>query len=74
MTMFGTVALGLMWLKMMKVATSKLDSSEGDAAFLNSKIAHGNFWAQKMLPDTASLLVKIQAGSDVLMELDASAF
>jgi acyl-CoA dehydrogenase len=63
-----------MWLKMMKVATSKLDSSEGDAAFLNSKIAHGNFWAQKMLPDTASLLVKIQAGSDVLMELDASAF
>lgn len=74
MTMFGTVALGLMWLKMMKVAKSKLDSSEGDADFFSAKITHGNFWAQKMLPDTASLLIKIQAGGDVLMELDASSF
>ena len=58
----------------MKVAKSKLDSSEGDADFFSAKIAHGNFWAQKMLPDTASLLIKIQAGGDVLMELDASSF
>jgi len=74
MTMFGTVTLGFMWLKMMKIARTKLDTAQGDAEFFNSKLAHGNFWAQKMLPDTASLLVKIQAGGDVLMEMDASSF
>ncbi|MEH6548895.1 MAG: acyl-CoA dehydrogenase C-terminal domain-containing protein [Pseudomonadales bacterium] len=74
MTLFGTVSIGFMWLKMMSIASTKLIAGEGSADFYQKKIIHGNFWAQKMLPDTASLLVKIQAGGDVLMELDASGF
>lgn len=74
MTMFGTISLGFMWLKMMKVAKAQLDAGTGNREFLKRKMAHGNFWAQKMLPDTAGLLEKIQSGGDVLMELDASNF
>ncbi|MFT7130730.1 MAG: alkylation response protein AidB-like acyl-CoA dehydrogenase [Gammaproteobacteria bacterium] len=74
MTMFGTVSLGFMWLKMMNVAQSHLDAGTGNTEFLKRKVAHGNFWAQKMLPDTASLLDKIKTGGDVLMELEASSF
>ena len=74
MTMFGTVSLGFMWLKMMSVAQLQLEAGTGNSDFLKRKMAHGNFWAQKMLPDTASLLDKIKAGGDVLMELEASSF
>jgi len=74
MTMFGTISLGFMWLKMMKIAQTQLDAGTGNAQFLSKKMAHGNFWAQKMLPDTASLLEKIQSGGDVLMVMDASSF
>ena len=74
MTMFGITSLGFMWIKMMKVAMDKLDAGEGNADFYKSKLAHGNFWAQKIMPDTAALLEKIQAGGDVYMELDAANF
>lgn len=74
MTMFGAISLGFMWLKMMKIAQAKLDAGTGNTQFLNNKMAHGNFWAQKMLPDTSALLEKIQSGGDVLMAMEASSF
>ncbi len=75
--MFGLVALGYMWAQMAKVAAEKLaDGGEDGAggAFYRRKLVTAQFFMERMLPDTSSLLAKVTAGSATLMELEAEAF
>lgn len=73
---FGLVAMGWMWLKMVKVAQDKLkaDSNSPQAVFYKAKLSTARFFIQKLLPQTDTLAKTIQAGSGVLMELEAEAF
>ncbi|TNE38628.1 MAG: acyl-CoA dehydrogenase [Alphaproteobacteria bacterium] len=72
--MFGTVALGLMWGRMAKVALAKLAAGEGNPDFYKGKIVRARFWAERALPDTASQLMRATAGANNLMELAEDAF
>lgn len=72
--LFGLVALGWMWLRMVKAAQAKLAAGEGDAAFLEAKIRTARFYMTKLLPQTNALFVIIMAGSSPLMEMDEAAF
>lgn len=72
--LFGLVALGWMWLKMVKAAQTKLEAGEGDAAFLEAKIRTARFYTAKLLPQTNALFITIMAGSKPLMEMEEAAF
>lgn len=72
--LFGLVALGWMWLKMVKAARAKLDAGEGNAAFYNSKLKTARFYMAKLLPQTNALFITIMAGAKPLMELEDAAF
>jgi hypothetical protein len=74
MHLFGLVALGYMWCRMVEAANAKLASGEGDAARLQAKLVTGRFFMERMLPETAAHLVRIQAGAASTMELPAAAF
>ncbi|MFC5354039.1 acyl-CoA dehydrogenase C-terminal domain-containing protein [Azospirillum himalayense] len=72
--LFGLVALGWMWLRMVKAAQAKLVAGEGNAAFLEAKIRTARFYMAKLLPQTNALFITIMAGSKPLMEMDEAAF
>ncbi len=76
MTLFGLVALGYMWARIARLAREKLANANGDAddGFYQTKLVTGRFFMERMLPDTVSLLAKVEAGADTVMELDAEAF
>ncbi|MEI8395603.1 MAG: acyl-CoA dehydrogenase C-terminal domain-containing protein [Rhodospirillaceae bacterium] len=71
--LFGLVALGVMWLRMAKVAVTHLNTNADDprAALYRSKISTARFYMAKLLPQTGALLSTLQAGAGTLMAEDA---
>ena len=75
MHLFGLVALGYMWARMVKVAQEKLANGAGDdAAYLEDKLTTARFFFERMLPETALRRQRIEAGSEAVMALSAEAF
>jgi alkylation response protein AidB-like acyl-CoA dehydrogenase len=75
MHMFGLVALGYMWCRMVAAANEKLKGdANGAADRMNAKLITGRFFMERMLPETAAQLARIQAGAASTMELPAEAF
>jgi len=71
--LFGFVTLGYMWARMAKVALDKI-AADGETAYLKTKLVTGRFFMERMLPETALHLARIQTGSTTTMELAAEAF
>jgi acyl-CoA dehydrogenase len=74
MHLFGLVALGYMWCKIAEAALAKLPKANGSAATLNAKLVTARFFMERMLPETATRLARIQAGATSTMELPDDAF
>jgi alkylation response protein AidB-like acyl-CoA dehydrogenase len=73
MQLFGLVAFGYMWAKMAKVAQDKI-ASDGATPYLTTKLVTGRFFMERMLPETALHLTRVQSGCATTMELPAEAF
>ncbi|MGI8526171.1 MAG: acyl-CoA dehydrogenase C-terminal domain-containing protein [Pseudolabrys sp.] len=74
MHMFGLVALGYMWCKIVEAAAAKLPKSNGSAQRYSAKLVTARFFMERMLPETAAHLTRIQAGAGSTMELPDEAF
>jgi alkylation response protein AidB-like acyl-CoA dehydrogenase len=75
MHMFGLVALGYMWAKMALAARDKLKAgANGSADRMNAKLITGRFFMERVLPETAAQLARIQSGAASTMELPAEQF
>jgi len=72
--LMALVLYAWMWLRMMVVASKALQSGHPDSAFYQAKLDVGHFFLKRQLPRYKSLVEEIQAGSAVLMAMDASAF
>jgi hypothetical protein len=73
MHMMGIVALGHMWLVMAGAAQAALAAGE-DEAFHGAKLVTARYYAERFLPDTASLRARLEAGSATMMAMPAHAF
>ncbi len=73
MQLFGLTAFAYMWAKMAKVAQDKIATS-GATPYLTTKLVTGHFFMERMLPETALHLARIQTGAATTMELPAEAF
>ncbi|WP_315745183.1 MULTISPECIES: acyl-CoA dehydrogenase C-terminal domain-containing protein [unclassified Bradyrhizobium] len=71
--LFGLVTFAYMWAKMAKVAQDKIAAS-GTTAYLSTKLTTGRFFMERVLPETAAHLARIQSGCATIMELPAEAF
>ena len=69
LNMFGLVALGYMWARMAEAALEKADDPR-----MKGKLVTARFFAERMLPETAAQLARIEAGAASLMELADEAF
>jgi alkylation response protein AidB-like acyl-CoA dehydrogenase len=74
MHLFGLVALGYMWCRIAEAALARLPKANGSAARLNAKLVTARFFMERMLPETATRLARIQAGAGSTMELPDDAF
>ena len=74
MTLMGVVTLGLMWLRMAKVAQAKLAAGGDDSAFYDAKLVTARYYAERFLPEVGALRRKLEAGSEAMMALDEAAF
>ena len=75
MHLFGLVALGYMWCRIVEAANAKLaNGAGGDADRMNAKLVTGRFFVERMLPETATHLARIQAGATTTMGLPVEAF
>jgi hypothetical protein len=69
MQLFGLVALGYMWCRIVDAA--KANSA---TAGMDDKLVTGRFFMERMLPATATHLARIKAGAESTMALPADAF
>jgi alkylation response protein AidB-like acyl-CoA dehydrogenase len=69
--LFGITALAYMWARMAKVAHGKASAAD---PFYANKIKTGRYFIDRVVPETAAHLAKVQAGADSLMALSAEAF
>ncbi|MBB3949728.1 acyl-CoA dehydrogenase C-terminal domain-containing protein [Aureimonas jatrophae] len=75
MHLFGLVALGYMWGRMVKVAQEKLShGANGHSAFYENKLATARFFMDRLMPETAAHLARISSGADSMMTMNADAF
>jgi hypothetical protein len=75
MHLFGLVALGYMWCRMAEAARAKAASgANGASARMNAKLVTARFFMERMLPETAAQLARIQAGAASTMDMPAEAF
>jgi hypothetical protein len=83
MHMFGLVALGLMWGRIALAVNETLAKGDAagadgggglDAQALKNKLIAGRFFAEKMLPETAAQLKRIEAGAGSVMEMAMEGF
>lgn len=75
MHLLGLVVLGYMWGRMAKAAEQGLvsgDDTRGD--FLKAKLVTARFFMERIMPETALRRVRIEAGADTMMEMEAEAF
>ena len=71
------VTLGYQWAQVARICENQLSNPDDDSfdrAFYQHKLVCAEFFMQKVLPETAAHLAKIQAGADTLMTLPAEAF
>jgi acyl-CoA dehydrogenase len=73
MHLFGLVALGYMWARMVEAANAKIAAGI-DVERMTAKLVTGRFFMERMLPETGMRLARIQAGAASTMELPAEAF
>ncbi|MBI1180430.1 MAG: acyl-CoA dehydrogenase [Alphaproteobacteria bacterium] len=72
--LMALVAMGWAWAQCARAAVQKLAASPANPAFYEHKLITARFFFERMLPDTGSLLKKIESGADSLMALPAEAF
>jgi 3-(methylsulfanyl)propanoyl-CoA dehydrogenase len=74
MHLFGLVALGYMWCRIAEAALAKMPKANGQAARYLAKLATARFFMERMLPETAMRLARIEAGSASTMEMPDEQF
>lgn len=74
MTLTGIATLGLMWLKMAKVAGAALAAGADDAPFYEAKLVCAKHWALRFAPEAGALRREVEAGAETVMALPVEAF
>ncbi|MEM9331853.1 MAG: acyl-CoA dehydrogenase C-terminal domain-containing protein [Pseudomonadota bacterium] len=75
MHLFGLVALGYMWGLMAEKSQEALgEGANGSTDFHEGKLMTGRYFMDRIMPECAAHLARIQSGSDSMMALEADAF
>ena len=71
--LFALTGLAFAWAQVAQAAQAKVAAGEIDPFFAN-KLVTGRYYLARVLPEAASRLAKLKAGSELMMALPAEAF
>ena len=71
--LFGLVALGYMWGRMVKASQEKIAEGSSLPIYQN-KIVTGRYFMDRVMPETAAHLARLSTGADSMMALAEDAF
>ncbi len=74
MHLFGAVALGYVWARIVKAALEKMKSEPALSPRMSAKLVTAKFYMERMLPQTGLRLARVASGADTMMSLDAEMF
>lgn len=74
MELMGLTLYCFMWQKIISAALQMQASADADASYASALLSTGNFFMQRLLPRSESLLAEIASGAQSLMEMDAEQF
>ena len=74
MHLMGLVTLGYMWTIMADKAFVALKAGTGDKQFYENKLVTAKYYMDRIMPEAAAHLARIQSGCDSMMELAAEQF
>ena len=74
MHLFGRVALGAMWIKIVQAALEKKNRQPETSDFVEAKLITARFYMERMLPETASCLARITTGAATMMSIPHELF
>ena len=72
--LFALTSLAWMWSRMAAVAARQLAQGSSETAFYGAKLKSADFFMARLLPESESLLVEIQAGKASLMAFSEDEF
>jgi acyl-CoA dehydrogenase len=73
MHLFGLVTLGYMWAHIAKAAIAR-KATDNDAAAMEAKLLRGEFFMERIMPETSLRLARISTGAETMMALAAEQF
>jgi acyl-CoA dehydrogenase len=71
--LFGLVALGYMWARMVKTSQEKIAEGNSQQIYQN-KIITGRYFMDRVMPETTAHLARISTGADSMMALAEDQF
>ena len=74
LNLMALVSMGYAWGMMTLKAKSMIAEGSGNKEFLQNKIKTADFFYRHILPETTALRIKVEAGSEDVMSLDAHSF
>lgn len=74
MHLLGLVCFAYMWAMMAKTAQEKLANGAGDKSFYETKLVSAQYFAERVLPETAAHLARLSTGAKTMMALAPEAF
>ena len=72
--LMGIVIVGLMWLRMAKVASELLAKGEGEKPYLEAKLSTATFYCERFIPETIALRHRVEAGAATIMNMPVDSF
>jgi hypothetical protein len=74
MHLFGLVAMGYMWARIADSAMARKTEEASLATIMDAKLIAGQFFMERMMPETGAHLARISTGAATLMAMPADAF
>jgi hypothetical protein len=71
--LFGLTGLAFAWAQVAEAARARVVAGDADPYYAN-KLVTGRYYLTRVLPESASRLAKLKAGSELMMALPAEAF
>ncbi len=74
LNLMALVTLGWIWGQMARTAQDALANNPSDPDFYETKLKTARFFMAYEMPQTTTCLARVEAGADILMSLEESAF
>lgn len=72
--LFALTTVAFFWSRMALVARKQLDAGSTETDFYQAKLAAGQFFIDRILPQSLALMAEIESGKDSLMAMTAEQF